>query len=61
MTTNGVFPILFYFLLVTVLVKPVGPFLARLFAGERTFLHPLLRPVERLCYRFAGVTETAEI
>ena len=34
--------------------------MARLFAGERTFLHPVLRPLERLIYRLSGVNEDAE-
>jgi len=35
--------------------------MARLFSGERTFLHPVLRPVERLLYRLTGVDETREM
>lgn len=34
---------------------PLGRYMARLFSGERTFLHPLLHPVERGFYRLAGV------
>ena len=34
--------------------------MARVFQGQRTFLHPLLRPVERLIYRLAGVREDTE-
>jgi potassium-transporting ATPase potassium-binding subunit len=60
MTTNGILQILAYFGLVALLAKPVGIFMARLFAGERTFLHPVLRPAERLCYRLAGVQEETE-
>ncbi|MBA3716094.1 MAG: potassium-transporting ATPase subunit KdpA, partial [Pyrinomonadaceae bacterium] len=41
--------------------KPLGVFMARLFSGERTFLHPVLRPVERLLYRLTGVDETREM
>ncbi len=60
MTANGLMQIGVYFLLILLLTKPVGVFLARLFAGERTFLHPVLRPLERLCYRAVGVREDAE-
>ncbi|MCL4783796.1 MAG: potassium-transporting ATPase subunit KdpA [Bryobacterales bacterium] len=60
MTANGLIQILFYFLLVALLAKPIGLYMARLFAGERTFLHPVLRPIERLCYKLAGVREEAE-
>ena len=34
--------------------------MARVFEGERTFLHPLLRPLERLIYRLCGIRETSE-
>jgi len=40
--------------------KPLGSFMARLFGGERTFLHPILRPVEKLVYAFGGVNEDVE-
>ncbi len=60
MTSSGVFQILFYFLVLLALTKPVGLFLARLFQGKRTFLHPLLGPVEQLVYRLAGVQPQAE-
>src|SRR5262249_2657677 len=50
-----------FLLVVGVLVKPVGAYLARVFAGESTPLDPLLRPVERLLYRLAGVDITAEM
>ncbi len=60
MTANGVFQILFFFALIVAVASPLGGFMNRLFAGERTFLHPVLRPLERLCYRAAGVREEAE-
>ena len=60
MTSNGVFQILLYCSLILALTKPTGAFMARLFAGERTFLHPVLRPFERLCYALIGVREDAE-
>jgi K+-transporting ATPase ATPase A chain len=60
MTANGVFQIALYFVLVLAITKPMGAFMARLFAGQRTFLHPVLRPLERLCYRAAGVREESE-
>ena len=40
---------------------PLGLFMARVYEGQRTFLHPVLGPVERLFYRLAGVSETAEM
>lgn len=60
MTTLGFLQIVAYFILVLAFTKPLGAFMARVFQGERTFLHPLLRPIERLLYRLAGVREDAE-
>jgi K+-transporting ATPase ATPase A chain len=60
MTPNGILQIAFCFVLILALAKPIGLFMARLFSGERTFLHPVLRPLEVLCYRAAGVSEGAE-
>jgi K+-transporting ATPase ATPase A chain len=60
MTPAGVAQILFYFALVLALTKPMGLFMARVFAGERTFLHPVLRPIERFVYRLGGIREEAE-
>jgi K+-transporting ATPase ATPase A chain len=44
-----------FLLIVTALVYPVGSYLTRVFAGESTWLDPGLRPLERLCYRLAGI------
>lgn len=60
MNSNGVLQILFYFLVILAITKPVGLFMAQLFEGRRTFLHPLLRPVEVLTYRIVGVKEETE-
>ncbi|MGA2592631.1 MAG: potassium-transporting ATPase subunit KdpA [Bryobacteraceae bacterium] len=60
MTSIGLFQIFLYFLILLALTKPMGIFMARLFEGERTFLHPVVRPLERLLYRLGGVDETAE-
>jgi potassium-transporting ATPase potassium-binding subunit len=49
-----------YFLLVLAVTKPLGLFMRRVFSGQKTFLDPLLRPVERLVYRIGGVDETRE-
>jgi K+-transporting ATPase ATPase A chain len=59
MTTFGVLQILLYFAILLLTTKPIGAFMARVFAGERTLLHPLLRPLERLVYRLCGVKEEA--
>src|SRR2546422_646329 len=39
-----------FLFIVLVLVKPLAGYLARVFVGERTFLHPALRPVERFIF-----------
>ena len=49
-----------FFVLILALAKPMGAFMAKVFAGERTFLHPVLRPVEKLCYTLCGVKENAD-
>src|SRR5262245_56629272 len=61
MTFNGWLQILFFLALVQAVTKPLGVFMARVFNGERTFLDPVLRPVERLIYRLTGVDERREM
>jgi K+-transporting ATPase ATPase A chain len=60
MTTVGILQILVFFGLILLVTKPVGLFMSRLFQGERTFLHPVLRPFEVLAYRLCGVREDDE-
>jgi K+-transporting ATPase ATPase A chain len=59
-TPSGVLYIVIYFLLLLAITKPLGLFMARVFEGQRTFLHPLLRPLERLVYRACGIHEETE-
>jgi K+-transporting ATPase A subunit len=47
-----------FLLIVFLLVKPVGGYLARVFAGEKTFLDPVMRPVERVIYKVIGIDGT---
>ncbi len=61
MTNNGWFQILFFLLVVLALTKPLGSFMTRVFNREKTFLDPLLRPIEKLVYRLTGVDETKEM
>ena len=61
MTANGWFQIGFFLLVILVLTKPLGVFMARVFNRERTFLDPIFRPVERLVYRLTGVDEKREM
>ena len=60
MTLIGVAQILVYFGIVLAITKPVGTFMYRVFEGERTFLHPIFRPLERVIYRLGGVREDVE-
>src|SRR5437763_2587634 len=55
MTFNGWLQIALYCAVVILLVKPLGGYMTRVFAGERTLLAPLLEPVERLVYWLCGV------
>jgi K+-transporting ATPase ATPase A chain len=61
MTANGWFQILLFFALVFLVTKPMGIFMTRVFSRERTFLDPVLRPMERLLYRVTGVDENQEM
>jgi K+-transporting ATPase ATPase A chain len=60
MTTIGIAQIVVFFAVVLALTKPIGTFMYRVFEGERTFLHPILRPLEKLIYRLGGVREDEE-
>ena len=55
MTVNGILQISFYLVVLILLAKPLGAFMARIYSGEPTFLERILGPVERLIYRLAGV------
>jgi len=61
MTANGWFQIGFFLLAILALTKPLGIFMAHVFAGEKTFLDPVLRPLERLLYRLTRVDEKREM
>ena len=61
MTANGWFQIGLFFVLLLAITKPLGVYMARVFSGEKTFMDPLLRPVERLLYRLTGVDEQHEM
>jgi K+-transporting ATPase ATPase A chain len=61
MTINGWLQIFVFLGLIFAVTKPLGVFMARVFAGERTFLDPVLRPIERLLYRITGVDEKHEM
>ncbi|MER8691354.1 potassium-transporting ATPase subunit KdpA [Mesorhizobium opportunistum] len=60
MTLNGWLQILVYCGIVVLLVKPLGGYMYRVFNGDRTFLSPVLGPVERGLYRISGTSEREE-
>ncbi|HZT40619.1 MAG TPA: potassium-transporting ATPase subunit KdpA [Chthonomonadaceae bacterium] len=61
MTLNGILQIVFYFVVILLLTKPLGTYMARVFQGERTPLTPILRPVELLFYKLFGVKEDQDM
>jgi K+-transporting ATPase ATPase A chain len=60
MTTIGILQIVLFFGLILACAKPLGLHMAKLFEGERTFLHPALRWLELLAYKVSGIREDAE-
>ena len=60
MNFSALIQILVFLVLVLACAKPLGVFMARVFAGERTFLTPVLGPVERGIYRVCGVDPAVE-
>jgi K+-transporting ATPase ATPase A chain len=61
MTLNGWFQILLYLAVILAVTAPLGRFMTRVFNRERTWLDPILRPIERLIYRLTGVDEAREM
>src|SRR5271169_2774764 len=61
MTVNGWVQISVFLLLILAITKPVGVFITRVFNRERTFMDPVLRPVERLLYKLCLIDENHEM
>lgn len=61
MTLNGWLQILLFFAIILAVTKPMGIFMAHVFDREKTFLDPVLRPVEHLIYRLTRVNEEREM
>jgi potassium-transporting ATPase potassium-binding subunit len=61
MTINGWLQILLFFVAVLAITKPAGVFMAKVFSRERTWLDPVLRPLEKLIYKLTGVNEEREM
>ena len=61
MSGNGWLQIFIYFVVLLLITKPIGIFLYRVYERKKTFLDPVLRPVERLFYRICGIDEKKEM
>ena len=61
MTLNGWLQIVFFLALILLVTKPLGLFMSRVFSGERTFLDPVLGPIERLIYKLTRVDARREM
>ncbi|CAG1000396.1 partial Potassium-transporting ATPase potassium-binding subunit, partial [Anaerolineae bacterium] len=61
MTTNGLLQIVLYLVVLIVLAKPLGSYMARVYEGETTFLDRILGPIERLIYRVSGILPEVEM
>ena len=57
----GILEIVVFVVLLGLIAKPLGAYMAHVYRGERTFLDPVARPVERLIYRLCGIDETREM
>ena len=55
MSVNGWLQFAIFCVVLVLTVRPVGAYLARVFEGERTWLDPILGPIERLLYKLCGV------
>jgi potassium-transporting ATPase potassium-binding subunit len=60
MTFNGWLQIALFCVVIIAITRPLGGYMTRVFSGERTFLQPVLRPIERAIYWCCGVDETKE-
>jgi potassium-transporting ATPase potassium-binding subunit len=61
MTANGWLQFAIFSIVLILTVRPVGIYLARVIEGERTWLDPILRPLERFTYRLCGINAQREM
>ncbi|WP_446743688.1 potassium-transporting ATPase subunit KdpA [Silvibacterium acidisoli] len=61
MTANGWLQFVLFFAVLIALMRPLGIYMARVFQGERTFLDPVLHPIESLLYKLCGVNAEEEM
>src|SRR5258708_34166623 len=59
--TNAIVQVGLFFIIVTLISVPLGLYMARVFNDERTFLDPILRPIERMIYRLCGIRPATEM
>src|SRR5690348_3509670 len=60
MAAAGILQIVIFFGLIVLCTKPLGAYMARVFEGQRTFMHAPLRWLETLTYKASGIREDAE-
>ncbi len=60
MSVPGILQIVLFVVVLLAITKPVGVYMVKVFAGERTFISPVIEPVERLIYRLTGVDPNRE-
>jgi potassium-transporting ATPase potassium-binding subunit len=61
MNIFGWIQIIFYMVVLIAIARPLGSFMARVYQGERTFIDPVMRPIEKLIYRLSGVHPDEEM
>jgi K+-transporting ATPase ATPase A chain len=61
MTANGWLQFVVFFAVLLLLMRPLGLYIARVLEGQKTFLDPLLRPIERIIYRVCGIQADQEM
>ena len=61
MTVNGILQLVIYVVVLLLLVKPVGTYMARIFEGQPVWINRLLHPVEALIYKISGTREDTEM
>ncbi len=61
MTLNGIIQIIFYLVILVLFARPLGVFMAKIFQGEKTFLHPVFGALEKFIYRISGINPDEEM
>jgi K+-transporting ATPase ATPase A chain len=61
LTLNGVFQIIIYFTVLFACAKPLGGYMAKVYSGNPTLLGNVLRPVEHIFYKLAGINPSEEM